>query len=125
MKKLKEYRLPGVRFRPTTFQPSFQKHAAKPCGGAQIHVTRRKAFKPLLTGVAIIKAIHDLYPKHFEYRHRAYEFVEDIPAIDLLAGSDQLRKQIEKGTSLKEIERSWEEEKEEFKKIRKKYLLYT
>jgi len=125
VKRLKDFRLPGVKFRPTTFQPKFQKHAGKPCGGAQIHVTRRRAFKPLLTGVAVLKAIHELYPKQFEYRHRAYEFVEDIPAIDLLAGNDQLRSQLEKGTSLKEIERSWEAEKEEFLKIRKKYLLYT
>jgi len=125
VKRLKEFRLPGVRFRPLNFQPTFQKHAEKTCGGAQIHVTRRKVFKSLLTGVAVLKAVHDLYPDQFQWRHRAYEFVEDIPAIDLLAGSDQLRKQIESGASLKEIERSWEGEQKRFLNIRRPYLLYT
>jgi uncharacterized protein YbbC (DUF1343 family) len=125
VKRLSEFRLPGVKFRPVQFQPTFQKHAGQLCGGAQIHVTRRRAFKPVLTGVAALQAIHDLYPDKFQWRHRAYEFVGDKPAIDLLAGNDQLRRQIGKGTSLKEIENSWEEEKEIFLKMRKPHLLYS
>src|SRR6185436_15327628 len=31
-------RLPGVHFRPAVFEPTFQKHAKKTCGGCQIHV---------------------------------------------------------------------------------------
>ena len=31
--------MPGVRARPLTFQPTFQKHAGRICGGVQIHVT--------------------------------------------------------------------------------------
>ncbi len=124
-RRLKEFRLPGVRFRPLYFKPQFQKHAGKNCGGLQLHVTRRKSFKPLLTGVAILKAIQDLYPEDFQWRHRAYEFVNHIPAIDLLAGSSLLRQQIETGVSLKEIEGSWEEERQSFLRLRKDYLLYT
>lgn len=41
-----------------------------------------------------------------------------------LAGTDQLQKQIEAGLSKEEIRVSWEEGLFEFKKIRKKYLLY-
>lgn len=123
--RLQEFKLPGVRFRPLTFKPSFQKHAGQTCGGAQIHVTRRKAFKPVLTGVAALKAIRELYPEKFRWRAKAYEFVEDIPAIDLLAGNDQLRGQLEGGASLKEIENSWQEERESFLEKRKNYLMYT
>ena len=50
-------RLPGVYFRPAVFEPTFQKHAKKTCGGCQIHVLDRNAFKPVLTGVALIDAI--------------------------------------------------------------------
>lgn len=124
VKRLQEFRLPGVRFRPLYFKPCFQKHAGQVCGGAQIHVMKRKVFKPLLTGVAVLKAICELYPKDFQYRHRPYEFVADIPAIDLLAGNDQLRGQLSQGLSLKKIEGSWEEERQEFLEMRKKYLLY-
>jgi len=42
-----------------------------------------------------------------------------------LAGTDQLRKQIEKGLSEEEIRASWRVDIEAFKRIRKKYLLYT
>jgi uncharacterized protein YbbC (DUF1343 family) len=43
---------------------------------------------------------------------------------DKLAGTDSLRKQIEKGASEMEIRRSWEPGLEIFKSIRQKYLLY-
>ena len=41
-----------------------------------------------------------------------------------LAGTDQLRLQIIKGKTSKEIKESWKKGLEEFKKIRSKYLLY-
>ena len=43
---------------------------------------------------------------------------------DLLAGSDELRKQITSGKSMNEIQDSWKPEVKLFKKMRKKYLLY-
>lgn len=45
-------------------------------------------------------------------------------SFDLLAGSDQLRKQIVSGKSEQEIRESWLPGLENFKKIREKYLLY-
>jgi uncharacterized protein YbbC (DUF1343 family) len=47
------------------------------------------------------------------------------PFFEKLAGTDQLRKQIIEGKSLREIHESWQPGIREFKKIRKKYLLYT
>lgn len=46
------------------------------------------------------------------------------PFFDKLAGTDLLRRQIEKGTPEMEIRRSWEPALSQFKQIRKKYLLY-
>jgi len=43
---------------------------------------------------------------------------------DRLAGTDALRKQVERGVSEKEIRKSWKKDLEKFKKIRRKYLLY-
>ena len=43
---------------------------------------------------------------------------------DKLAGTDQLREQIEKGLKEQEIILSWQKDIEKFKKIREKYLLY-
>jgi uncharacterized protein YbbC (DUF1343 family) len=44
---------------------------------------------------------------------------------DKLAGSDLLRQQIKNGIPEAAIQKSWEPQLEAFKKIRKKYLLYT
>ena len=46
------------------------------------------------------------------------------PFFDTLAGTDELRKQIEAGLSEEEIRLTWQEELNDFKKIRKQYLLY-
>ncbi|PHR49280.1 MAG: hypothetical protein COA32_02945 [Fluviicola sp.] len=43
---------------------------------------------------------------------------------DLLAGTNELRKQIEKGLSESEIRASWEDDLKAFRLIRKKYLIY-
>ena len=37
--------LPGVRFRPVFFEPTYHKHAQTPCGGCQIHVTDRAGLR--------------------------------------------------------------------------------
>jgi len=44
--------------------------------------------------------------------------------INNLSGTDQLRIMIESGKSAKEIEAGWQPKLEEYKKLRKKYLLY-
>ncbi|HMG56827.1 MAG TPA: DUF1343 domain-containing protein, partial [Kofleriaceae bacterium] len=92
--------LPGVMFRATVFSPMFQKHHGKPCGGVQLHVTNPEAFRPVRTGAAFLKACYDQSPASFRWRSKAYEFVAEIPAIDLLAGGDALRTGIEAGASL-------------------------
>jgi uncharacterized protein YbbC (DUF1343 family) len=117
--------LPGVLFRPQYFKPSFQKYAGKTCGGIQMHVTNRDAFKPLITGIAVIRAIAHLFPKVFKWRTEPYEFVSDRPAIDLLYGHPELRETlIPENHSLAEIEASWQADLEDFQIIRNNYLLY-
>jgi len=117
--------LPGVMFRPQFFQPMFQKHQSETCGGLQIHVTDRNQFKPLLTTIALLRAIAELYPNDFKWRTEPYEFVSDRLAIDLLYGNPQLRGTIFNETfSLIDIEESWQEELTRFKEVRKNYLIY-
>jgi len=123
--KLKEFKLPSVIFRAMYFQPTFQKHAGKLCGGAQIHVIDRNKFKPFKTTVAIIKAVHDLYPEQFKWKQPPYEYETQKLPIDILAGTDRLRQDIEKGELLKYMEDWWETQCLEFnEKIRGKYLIY-
>jgi uncharacterized protein YbbC (DUF1343 family) len=125
VKELGRFRLPGVAFRPMYFQPTFQKHAGRLCGGAQIHVTDRKKFKPFKTGVAVVKAARDLYTRHFAWKQPPYEYEALKMPIDILAGTDRIRKDIESGKPLKKMEQWWEEQRREFnKKVRKRFLIY-
>jgi uncharacterized protein YbbC (DUF1343 family) len=117
--------LPGVLFRPQYFKPGFQKCAGETCGGVQLHVTDRNAFKSLLTGVAVIRTTAQLFPKVFKWRTEPYEFVSDRPAIDLLYGHPEFRETLlPENRTLQEIEGSWQADLEPFLAVRKKYLCY-
>ncbi len=86
--------LPGFRARPLTFQPTFHKHAGKTCGGVQIHVTDAKTFRPYATYIALIALAQQAHPEAFRFRTERYEFVDDIPAFDLLTGRAEARERI-------------------------------
>lgn len=121
---LEKYNFPGVTYRQTFFQPTFQKHAKVTCGGLQLHVTDRNAFTPVIVGIAMIKTAYDLYDDEFEWKRDAYEYVFDKNPFDVVCGSDKIRKAIETGGPIEEIEQSWQKGLSEFKVIRRNYLLY-
>ena len=123
-KAMNELDLPGVYFRPAVFQPTFQKHAQQTCGGCQIHVLQRDDFRPVLTGVALIHTFRRFDPNRFAWRPPPYEYEHHKAPIDILAGSDVLRRQIETDTSLQAIAASWIGDEAEFDRIRRPYLLY-
>ena len=116
--------LPGIVCRPAVFEPTFQKHAKQPCGGCQVHVLDRAAFRPVLTGVALIDLFRRSNPAKYAWRQPPYEYEHDKMPFDILAGSDDLRRQIESETPLAEIAESWRDEERAFEKLRKPYLLY-
>lgn len=87
-------KLPGFVARPLAFEPTFHKHAKQSCGGVQIHVTDRDAFRPVATYVALVALAHHAHPEAFRFRTERYEFVDHIPAFDLLTGSAEARERI-------------------------------
>ena len=123
--KLNDYKLSGVMFRPIYFQPAFQKYTDLVCGGAQIHVTDRRRFRSFKTGVAVLKAVHDLYPRQPLWKDPPYEYEAEKMPIDILAGTDRLRLSIEKAEDLAHTEAWWSQECSAFdKRIRQQYLIY-
>jgi uncharacterized protein YbbC (DUF1343 family) len=116
--------LPGVFFRPAVFEPTFQKHARQACGGCQLHVTDRRAFKPVLTGAALIGAFHRAQPGTPLWRQPPYEYEHEKLPIDILAGSPAFREQIEAGVSATAMADSWRADERAFKERRAEYLLY-
>ena len=116
--------LNGVYFRSCVFLPTFQKHAGKACGGVQIHVTDRQAFEPVITGIAIVKTAHDMYPKDFRWKDPPYEYEYDRNPFDLIAGTSKVREAVERGDDLASIQASWGAPLAEFKALREAFLLY-
>ncbi|MGV2942082.1 exo-beta-N-acetylmuramidase NamZ domain-containing protein [Mesobacillus sp. LC4] len=119
--KLNSLNLPGVKFRAASFTPTFSKHAGKLSHGVQIHITDYDSFEPIVTGLHIVKTIHDMYPEDFQFRA---EDSRGISFFDLLTGNGWIREEIEAGTSVEEIQAMWQDELKEFKQVREKYLLY-
>lgn len=119
-----EYPLEGVQFRPIAFHPTYQKCAHQNCGGVQLHLTDRSRFNSYRTGLAIVHAIASLYPKDFKWRAKPYEFVADIPAIDLLTGDAHFRESIGSKAPFADILRHAESVSPDFLQKRQKYLLY-
>lgn len=95
--------LPGVVSRLARFEPRFQKYAGVGCNGLQLHVTDRRTFRPVATSTALLWLLRQHHPQAFGWRDAAYEFVHDIPAIDLLFGTDALRLAIDGGATLDEV----------------------
>src|SRR5687767_1789433 len=123
-RRLNALDLPGVVFRPHSFEPTYHKHAKVLCGGCQVHVTDRSAFRAVETGVALILAFHEADPSAFAWVPPPYEYEYTLLPIDILYGSDKLRKGMHAGRTARQIAEEWVEPVAEFQKLRAQYLLY-
>jgi len=122
--QLESLQLPGVRFRPVAFTPTFDKFTGQSCEGAFLHVTDRQAFRPLLTGFAVWQTARALSGGKFAWRADAYEFVDKVPAFDLLCGTAQVREGIEAGQTLAQLVAGFEAQLEQFHPVRARHLIY-
>ena len=122
--RLAALELPGVAFRPTRFRPELGKHAGSVCGGVEWHVTDRATMRPLETGLRLLAAVRALHPESFAWRSQAYEFVSDVPAIDLLTGSSAAREAVEGVCDADALLASWRRHCRRFERTRHPFLLY-
>jgi uncharacterized protein YbbC (DUF1343 family) len=123
--RLSSYDLPGVRFRPLSFRPTFHKFGGKSCGGIQLHVSDRTTFRPYRTGVAILRELWSVGGDAFAWRSEPYEFVSNRPAIDLLTGGNAVRLGIERAATPEEIFATWLKAERAFVERRRPFLLYS
>ena len=88
--------LQGCRLRPCWFEPAFHKHAGKLCAGVQIHVDDgaydHATFRPWRLQALAFKALRRLRPDYELWRDFPYEYERDRLAIDLINGSELLRR---------------------------------
>jgi uncharacterized protein YbbC (DUF1343 family) len=123
-KDLQGERLRGVRFRPVFFTPTFQKHSGRPCGGVQVHVTDRELFPAFLTYLLLIHHARRQDPRAFAWRDPPYEYEHVKRPIDILCGTDQVRRTIDEGRSPRTLAAGWRKDAAAFRRRRAKYLLY-
>lgn len=115
------YELPGVMYREAYFAPFEWKFKKEPCAGLQLYVTDRKTFRPVVTGLAAVAAIHKLYPDKFAFRPAP----EGRPGFfDLLAGCADIREAIMAGESILDLEKTWAEGIARFRAETESVLLY-
>jgi uncharacterized protein YbbC (DUF1343 family) len=110
--------LDGVEVVDTEFTPHAAtdgKYDGVALHGLRFRVTDRERYDPTRLAVALLAAIHAIYPDTL--RIRAERF-------DQLAGGPDLRIAIAAGRAPEEMWRSWDEALTAFRRTRGKYLLY-
>jgi len=116
--------LRGCRPRPCWFEPTFHKHSGRLCAGLQLHVEDgsydHDAFKPWRVQALAFKALRRLRPDYELWRDFPYEYERDRLAIDLINGSELLRRWVDDpaatATDLDSLaaadEKAWQVERE-------------
>lgn len=116
--------LSGVFFRPAFFEPTHHKHAKTPCGGCQIHVTDRRTFRPYRAAIELLAEFKREAPDKFAWRDPPYEYEYERPPIDILYGSDRLRRAIDAGEDVGRLGAGWPADEDAFRALRTPYLMY-
>jgi len=114
----------GVALRPCHFEPTFQKHAGRICGGGQLHVRDASSFRPVRAAVSILAAVRALAGDELRWREPPYEYETEKPPIDILWGGDGLRLGIDAGSDADAILAGAEQEIASFEAEASPYLLY-
>ncbi|HEY6802901.1 MAG TPA: exo-beta-N-acetylmuramidase NamZ domain-containing protein [Pyrinomonadaceae bacterium] len=104
----------GVRFVPVRFKPNASVFKDEDCGGINIIVTDRAAFRALPTGIEIASALRTLYPA--DWKIDSY--------LRLLANANTLER-LKRGDAPRDIVNSWATQLEAFRKARAEVLLYN
>jgi len=101
MNRLAPQWLQGCQLRDIWFEPTFHKHVGQLCSGLHIHAEHgfydHEKFQPWRLQALAFKAIRNLYPDYPLWRGKdfAYEYTQDVLAIDVINGSSLLREWVD------------------------------
>lgn len=120
--RLNSLNLPGVVFHDTVFTPvsipgasTNPKFRDKKCGGVKFNIINRNQFQPYRSGLFIISTLRQLYPDSLTFHIRHF---------DRLCGTNKIRETILTNGNIDSLIASWQGPLEQFKEMRRKYLLY-
>jgi uncharacterized protein YbbC (DUF1343 family) len=119
--ELKKLKIKGAEFEAVSFTPVDIPGKAKDaklkdslCNGIKIKVTDRKEFQSVKFGIKLICALRKLYPSQLSIK----------AFFDKLTGDGKIKEMILAGEKPENIINYWQGELNDFKKIRKQYLIY-
>ena len=122
--KLKKQGLEGFVLRPVSFLPMFQKHQGVVCGGFHIHITHRERFRPWRLGQFLLREFVRKLGDKFSWHQGPYEYEYDKLPIDLINGSDKLRRWVENYQGMGELDLLEKQGMDKFMDKRDDCLLY-
>jgi len=111
--ELNKFNLPGVRFIPVRFTPTYSTFLDQECGGASIVITDRDKLQAVDIGLAIALTVQRIYPKDYA-----------LDKLQPLLRDKKIIEAIKAGTPLASIKKTWADELDQFKKRRARYLMY-
>ncbi|MDJ0652007.1 MAG: DUF1343 domain-containing protein [Simkaniaceae bacterium] len=122
--KLNSQKLPGVHFFPFNYRPFYGSMKDKDCHGVLIRVTDIRCYKPTSVQYLLMGILKSLYPKETKgYLQKVEGSKKRL--FNLANGNDEIYR-----IMLNERYAAWkmiayqQDERERFKKVREKYLLY-
>ena len=122
--ELERLQLPGVLFIPVFFKPEFSKFAGQVCRGLLVQVQDRLIFRSFAVYYELLRLVKQFHPDHFRWQTPPYEFEFDRLPIDMICGSDLIRKSIERNAGYAEIEEQVEREIAGYRECVSPFLLY-
>lgn len=101
---LRDTKMEGFVLRPITFLPTFQKHSHKICGGFQIHITNKRTFQPWRAGQFLLRELYLHLGNEFKWMPPPYEYDYTHMPIDIINGSDKLRRWVENNEPMEALD---------------------
>jgi uncharacterized protein YbbC (DUF1343 family) len=122
--ELERLHFPGVSFIPVFFKPEFSKFAGQVCRGLLVQIQDRKKFRSFAVYYELIRLVKQLHPEHFSWQSPPYEFEFNRLPIDMISGSDLIRKTIERNAAYAEIAGQVEREIARYRECLSPFRLY-
>jgi uncharacterized protein YbbC (DUF1343 family) len=105
--------LPGVRFMPVQFTPTYSIHKGQLCKGVYISLSDRDRCNVVDAGLLIAETMYRLYPKDFNPDKMSHLLLHP-PTLEAVKADKPL----------KEIRALWQTDLDQFMQRRAKYLIY-
>ena len=114
----------GCQLQEISFRPTFNKWEGELCHGFMIHVLDPQTLRPYTVSLALLKTIIETHDTYFQWKTPPYEYEYKKMPIDMILGDSSLRRELERGDNACLREGRWFKELDDFRELRRSFLLY-